>query len=145
MSVSEAELKTLRQEFEGGWIDDDETKAVINHVYNDFGYLLDPHTAVAYGVGMNRHRQGLDEGRHTVVMATAHPYKFPPVICEALALRQSDDPFDMLADISSVTGIALPKPLADLKDKPVRFSDSIDKEDMKKAVLAFVDAIAAKH
>ena len=30
MSVSEAELKTLRQEFEGGWIDDDETKAVIN-------------------------------------------------------------------------------------------------------------------
>lgn len=145
MSVSEAELKTLRQEFEGGWIDDDETKAVINHVYNDFGYLLDPHTAVAYGVGMNRHRQGLNEGRHTVVMATAHPYKFPPVICEALALRQSDDPFDMLADISSVTGIALPKPLADLKDKPVHFSDSIDKEDMKKAVLAFVDAIAAKH
>lgn len=92
MSVSADELKTLRQEFEGGWIDDDETKAVINHVYNDFGYLLDPHTAVAYGVGMNRHRQGLDEGRHTVIMATAHPYKFPPVICEALALRQSDDP-----------------------------------------------------
>ena len=145
MSVSADELKTLRQEFEGGWIDDDETKAVINHVYNDFGYLLDPHTAVAYGVGMNRHRQGLDEGRHTVIMATAHPYKFPPVICEALALRQSDDPFDMLADISSVTGIALPKPLADLKNKPVRFSDSIDKEDMKKAVLSFVDAIAAKH
>ena len=87
------------------------TEAVINHVYNDFGYLLDPHTAVAYGVGMNRHRLGLDEGRHTVIMATAHPYKFPPVISAALALRESADPFDTLVDISSVTGIALPKPL----------------------------------
>ena len=141
MAVSADELAALRADFEGGWIDDDETKAVINHVYNDYGYLLDPHTAVAYGVYLNRHKQGLDKGRHTVIMATAHPYKFPPVICEALALPQHDDPFAMLAEISSVTGIALPAPLADLKDKPVRFHDSIQKEDMKQAVLSFVDQI----
>ena len=120
MAVSADELAQLRREFEGGWIDDGETEAVINHVYNDYGYLLDPHTAVAYGVYMNRRRQGLCEGRHTVVMATAHPYKFPPVICQALAL---------------------PKPLAELRNKPVRFGSSIEKEDMKQAVLAFVDAI----
>lgn len=93
---------------------------------------------------MNRHRLGLDEGRHTVVMATAHPYKFPPVISAALALRESADPFDTLVDISSVTGIALPKPLADLKHKPVRFKESIDKEAMKQAVLSFVDDISSK-
>ena len=144
MRVTPEELQALRQDFEGGWIGDEETEAVINHVYNDFGYLLDPHTAVAYGVGMNRHRLGLDEGRHTVVMATAHPYKFPPVISAALALRESADPFDTLVDISSVTGIALPKPLADLKHKPVRFKDSIDKEAMKQAVLSFVDDISSK-
>lgn len=141
MAVSKEELETLQKEFEGGWIDDEETEAVINHVYNDYGYLLDPHTAVAYGVYMKRRRQGLCEGRHTVIMATAHPYKFPPVVCKSLALPEHDDAFDELLEISNVTGIALPKPLAELKNKPVRFGDSIQKEDMKTAVLSFVDAI----
>lgn len=142
MAVSPQELADLTESFEGGWIDDDETEAVINHVYNDFGYLLDPHTAVAYGVFMNRHKQGLDAGRHTVIMSTAHPYKFPPVICKALALQQQDDPFDMLLEIGSVTGMALPKPLADLRNKPVRFSQAIEKEQMKQAVLSFADEIS---
>lgn len=144
MAVSKDELKALQEDFIGGWIDDDETEAVINHVYNDFGYLLDPHTAVAYGVYLNRHKQGLDQGRHTVIMATAHPYKFPPTIVKALALQAYDDPFDELKEISILTGMALPKPLAELQHKPVRFHDAIAKEDMKQAVLSFVDTIQAK-
>lgn len=142
MAVSADELAELRSGFAGGWIDDGETEAVINHVFNDFGYLLDPHTAVAYGVFMNRHKQGLDEGRHTVIMSTAHPYKFPPTICKALALPQAADPFDMLRTIQGVTSMALPKPLSALQNKPIRLSDSIQKEDMKQAVLSFVDTIA---
>ncbi len=144
MAVSPKMLAELSSDFEGGWIDDDETKKVINHVYNDCGYLLDPHTAVAYGVYLNRRRQGLTEGRHTVVMATAHPYKFPDVICRALALRQREDSFAMLEDIGSVTGIALPKPLAELREKPIRFENIVQKEEMKQAVLDFVDAIHRK-
>lgn len=144
MAVSAEELKSLREEFSGGWIDDDETRAVINHVYNDFGYLLDPHTAVAYGVYLNRRKQGLAQ-RHTVIMATAHPYKFPPVICDALALGQKDNPFDMLETIASCTGIYLPKALAELEMKPVRFANTMEKEEMKQAVLSFVDAIHAEH
>ena len=141
MAVSKEALQTLQDEFVGGWIDDAETEAVINHVYNDFGYLLDPHTAVAYGVYLNRHKQGLDAGRHTVIMATAHPYKFPPTIVKALALTPYADPFDELKEISILTGMALPKPLLELQKKPVRFSNAIAKEDMKQAVLSFVDTI----
>ena len=141
MAVSKEALQTLQEEFVGGWIDDAETEAVINHVYNDFGYLLDPHTAVAYGVYLNRHKQGLDAGRHTVIMATAHPYKFPPTIVKALALTPYADPFDELKEISILTGMALPKPLLELQKKPVRFSNAIAKEDMKQAVLSFVDTI----
>lgn len=144
MAVTTESLKILRKDFAGGWINDAETRAVINHVYNDYGYLLDPHTAVAYGVYLNRHKQGVGSSRHTIIMSTAHPYKFPPVICEALALKTAADPFDMLTDIGAVTGIALPKPLADLQNKPVRFSDAIPKEEMKQAVLSFVDSISQK-
>jgi threonine synthase len=139
MAVSAEQLAALKEDFAGGWIDDDETKAVINHVYNDFAYLLDPHTAVAFGVYLNTRGQG--KCRHTVIMSTAHPYKFPPAICDSLALEKGDDPFAMLAAISECTGIQLPKPLAALKNKELRFTDSIEKEDMKQAVLDFVDAV----
>ena len=50
----------------------------------------------------------------------------------------------MLLGIGSVTGMALPKPLADLRNKPVRFSQAIEKEQMKQAVLSFVDEISKK-
>lgn len=141
MAVSPQELAELRQDFCGGWIDDEETKAVINHVYNDFGYLLDPHTAVAYGVYLNRKKVQADGSRHAVIMSTAHPYKFPPVICDALALEKSDDPYAMLSTIADCTGMSLPKSLSDLQNKPVRFGGSIEKETMKQAVLDFVDVI----
>jgi threonine synthase len=144
MAVSPEQLAALQKDFSGGWIDDVETKAVINHVYNDFGYLLDPHTAVAYGVYLNqRHLPDRQGSRHTVIMATAHPFKFPPVICQALALEQPADPYAMLAQISDCTGMSLPGPLAELQRKPVRFGDSINKEDMKEAVLSFVDTISS--
>lgn len=144
MQVSPEELAALQAEFSGDWIDDDETKAVINHVFNDFGYLMDPHTAVACGVYMNFHKEGRLP-HHTVVMSTAHPYKFPPVLCQALALPASDDPFTMLATVSEVTNIALPQPLADLRQKPVRFADTIEREAMKDAVLSFVDTISDRQ
>ena len=51
----------------------------------------------------------------------------------------------MLQSISSLTGIALPEPLAALQQKPVRFADSIEKEDMKQAVLSFIDDISKKQ
>lgn len=145
MAVSQDELKALQEDFAGGWIDDEETEAVISHVYNDFGYLMDPHTAVACGVYMNRHKKGLDQGRHTIIMSTAHPYKFPPTIVKALALTAYDDPFDELKEIALLTGISLPAPLAELEKKPVRFEQAIPKEEMKQAVLDFVDVIASKQ
>ena len=67
-----------------------------------------------------------------------------PSICQALALPKHDDAFDELLEIADVTGMALPKPLAELRNKPVRFGSSIAKEDMKQAVLAFVDAIHSR-
>ena len=73
MAVSAEELAQLRREFEGGWIDDGETEAVINHVYNDYGYPSGPPYGRSYGVYMNRRRQGLCEGRHTVAMARPIP------------------------------------------------------------------------
>lgn len=140
LSVSETEKKQIDGQFAGVYCNDEETKAIIEQVYNSYGYLLDPHTAVAFGAYMKElHVHPEDGARHTVIAATAHPFKFPPVICQALDIREGDTPYDSLENISAVTGVAFSKPLEALKDKELRFTKVIDKENMRHEILDFID------
>lgn len=139
MSVPEALLKKIDLTFAGDWIDDEETKNVINYAYNDETYLMDPHTAVAYGVYLKRKRQGLVSGRHTVIMSTAHPYKFPPAMCRALGLPVDENPFDSLERLTALSGIGIPYSLKRLQDLPLRFTETVDKSEMKRTVTKFID------
>ena len=45
-------------------------------------------------------------------------------------------------NISAVTGVGFPKQLEALRNKPLRFTKSIDKENMKQEILDFVDTFA---
>ena len=139
MSVPEGLLKKIDLTFAGDWIDDEETKNVINYAYNDETYLMDPHTAVAYGVYLKRKRQGLVSGRHTVIMSTAHPYKFPPAMCRALGVPVDENPFDSLERLTALSGIGIPYPLKRLQDLPLRFTETVDKSEMKRTVTKFID------
>ena len=58
---------------------DDEVRATIQRVYDERGYLLDPHSAIAY-LGLTR--SGVDRRRRRlgVFLATAHPAKFHEVV-----------------------------------------------------------------
>ena len=49
LSVNEEEFKRVQANFSGAYVNDEETKAIIEQVYNSYGYLMDPHTAVAMG------------------------------------------------------------------------------------------------
>ncbi|MCG6987337.1 MAG: threonine synthase [Gemmatimonadetes bacterium] len=72
----------LRGDVRGVARDDDETRACIGDVYRRTGRLLDPHTAVAWSAMDEVSAAGVD-GSPRVVLATAHPAKFPAVVEEA--------------------------------------------------------------
>jgi threonine synthase len=55
------------------------TLETIRRFWKDFGYLLDPHTAVGVHVGL----QHLDETAPMICLATAHPAKFGSAIEQA--------------------------------------------------------------
>jgi threonine synthase len=63
------------REFTAGWADDTDIVETIRDVRRKHGYLLDPHTATAWHVG-SAHQSH----RPQLVVATAHPAKFPDVI-----------------------------------------------------------------
>ena len=52
LTVNEEEFCRVKANFAGAYVDDEETKAIIEQVYNSYGYVMDPHTAVAMGAYM---------------------------------------------------------------------------------------------
>ncbi len=100
--LSERAFARLRAEFSAARADDEETKATIKKCYGETGELLDPHTAVGLCAG-NKSRR--DEKSPLVVLATAHPAKFPVAVEEACNIHP-----------------ALPARLADLFKRPEKFA-----------------------
>ena len=130
LTVNEEEFSRVKANFSGAYVDDEETKAIIEQVYNSYGYVMDPHTAVAMGAYMKELEKHPEDGaRHTI-------------ICEALDIKVGDTPYESLDNISAVTGVAFPKQLEALKSKPLRFTKAIDKENMKQEILDFVDTFS---
>ena len=78
-SVSQGALEALRESFDSGRCDEDETRATIREAWAGMGELLCPHSAVGVKVA--------EEQRHTgtpmITLATAHPAKFPAAVEEA--------------------------------------------------------------
>lgn len=58
---------------------DKEIPSLIKKVYKKDGYVVDPHTACGFSWAPK-------EGEQTVVLATAHPAKFPDTIREAIGV-----------------------------------------------------------
>lgn len=77
-------LADARQLFDGARFDDTETGAVIGDVHAKTGMLIDPHTAV--GVAAARAKPESDD-TPMVVLATAHPAKFPDAVEQASGVR----------------------------------------------------------
>jgi threonine synthase len=77
------DLGKLQRDITSVSIGDDETLTEMRRTYERCGYVLDPHTAV----GVAAARRILQSGslaEPTIVVATAHPAKFPEVVAKAL-------------------------------------------------------------
>ena len=103
ISLSDSALSEARGLFASCCVDDEKTARGIAEVFEQTGYLMDPHTAI--GVVAARSCD-LDDGQVPwVTLATAHPAKFPEAI-----------------EASKVPATAeLPAHLADLFERPEAF------------------------
>jgi threonine synthase len=77
-------LEAIRRDLAGSRHDDHEVRATIRRVYEERGYLLDPHSAIAY-MGLKsyvRSNAASGSGRTPpgIFLATAHPAKFDEIV-----------------------------------------------------------------
>ena len=69
------DVEAMRRVVRGSRWSDEATVQTIRAVYERHGYVLDPHTAVAYSA-WHEYRKAAGDGHPGVVLATAHPAKF---------------------------------------------------------------------
>ena len=84
LEVGANALGGVRALFDAGRLDDPGTLQAIADANRHFGETLDPHTAVGYDVGQQHRR---DPKVPMIVLATAHPAKFPDAVQKATGVR----------------------------------------------------------
>ncbi len=115
--------------FAAGFCDDDMTKATINKLFKEQNYLCDTHTAVGVKVYYD-YREQTGDTTPTVIASTANPFKFSKAVLEAVQGDTGNlDEFAMVERLAEVTGKECPAPLANLRNKEVRFT-SVCKKDI---------------
>lgn len=125
-------LKQLQTDFGFGYATDEAVADVIQKVYQEEGYVLDPHTAVAYQVMLSNPSSPYPK----VVLATASPYKFTKSVAQALKLPlTTKDEFSMIEELEKATGEKAPQNLKAVKNLPIRHQTCIEKVEMKNYVL----------
>jgi len=129
--------REMDQLFWADYCSDEKTKKLIYATYRKYGYLIDPHTAVAFDV-LNHYRHDTGDNTPAIVVSTASPYKFADSVLDALGQRGQEQGLALIDQLSAATGTAPPKPLLELKGKLGRFDRVIYKEEMPKAVWEFL-------
>jgi threonine synthase len=111
-------VEAMRRDIVGSRHDDDEVRATIRRVYEERGYLLDPHSAIAY-LGLKAHAHGAPG----IFLATAHPAKFIEIVGPIIGL--TDDQRQQIT----------PEPLAHALAQPRRLMPLVGTLDAVKAVI----------
>ncbi|MBQ8807894.1 MAG: threonine synthase [Clostridia bacterium] len=139
-TVSDEIKNEISQSFYGGCADDDACAETIKKTYEKFGYVTDTHTAVAVSVH-NEYVEETGDETKTIIASTASPFKFNGAVLAALDkdLQTAElDEFRLLEKLASDYELRVPKSLASLEEKEVRFEVVCDKNQMKAVINEFL-------
>ena len=132
--ISEEVKIKLKDEFYGGFCDDANTKQTIKNVFDEYNYLIDPHTAVAFNV-YDRYVMQTKDNTKTIIASTASPYKFAKDVLDSIDESAGENIFGQVDQLSKITKTQIPKPILDLRRKSIKFNRVISKSEMKNYVL----------
>jgi len=139
-TVSEEIKKEISDNFYGDFADDEKCAETIRNTYEKFRYVTDTHTAVAVAVHNDYVEKTGDETK-TIIASTASPFKFNGAVLSALqgegAVSEFDE-FRLLEKLANDYELRVPKSLASLEEKEIRFEVVCDKNQMKAVVNEFL-------
>lgn len=123
----------IAKDFSAGCASEEEAFSALLRVFERTGTLIDTHTAVAQAV-----YDRAKDGTVSVVLSTASPYKFPQDVLFAVEPGKTppSDGFEAAEALSKRTKTEIPGQILALREAPVRFTGSCEKDQMEKALFS---------
>lgn len=132
------EMKGALKDFYGNYADEAETAAEIKRLYEDCGYVIDTHTAVASAV----YRKYVEEtGDHTktVIASTASPFKFTRSVMNAIDGKyDAMGDFELVDELSRIANVRVPQAIEEIRTAPVLHDTQCEAAEMKDTVKKFL-------
>ncbi len=136
-SITE-DMKAELADFIGDYATEKETAKRIKDLYQDTGYVIDTHTAVASAV-YEKYKTLSQDTTTTVVVSTASPFKFTGSVMEALG-EDSDltDDFEKVDRLSEIANVKVPNAVEEIRNAEILHDTVCEVNEMEKVVLDFL-------
>ncbi len=131
------EMQAELSDFYGNYASEEEAAAAIKALYENCGYVIDTHTAVASAV-YGKYKADTQDVTKTVIASTASPYKFTRSVMEAMGEDCAMDDFALADGLSLLSKVPVPAAVEEIRTAPVLHTKVCDKEEMKAAVKQFL-------
>ena len=132
------QMKAQLADFYGNYADESETAARIKEMYDNTGYVLDTHTAVASAV-YKKYMEDTKDNAVTVIASTASPFKFTRYVMNAIDNKyDAMSDFELVDELSKIGDIAVPKAIDEIRTAPIVHDNVCDKMQMKAVVKSFL-------
>ncbi len=128
--VSDKIKKEINNHFYAGCVFESDTENTIKETFENCGYLLDTHTAVAYKA-LEDYKKETKDKTVSIIMSTASPYKFSGSVYESLYGKSDKNEFEIMDELFKKTGVSIPDNLKGLKNKKVIHTVVCEKEEME--------------
>ena len=132
------EMREKLTDFVGGYASEEECFAMIKALYDEFGYVIDTHTAVA-AAAYKKYRKETNDQTKTIIASTASPYKFTRSVMKVIDRKyDSMEDFALVDELSKLSNTSVPKAIEEIRTAPVLHDTVCEKDEMKEVVKKFL-------
>ncbi len=132
------EMRAQLSGFYGNYASEEETAAAIKKIYEDCGYIIDTHTAVASAV-FHKYQADTKDQTKTVIASTASPFKFTRSVMTAINPEYDKmDDFELADELSKIGRVKIPRAIEEIRNAPVLHDVVCEVEDMLEVVKEFL-------
>lgn len=136
------QMKEQLADFYGNYADEKETARRIKEMYENTGYVLDTHTAVASAV-YKKYVKETDDTSLTVIASTASPFKFTRNVMNAIDEKyDAMSDFELVDELSKIGNVAVPNAIEEIRTAPILHNTVCDKTEMKAVVERFLGIVS---
>jgi len=133
------DMKALLKDFYANYASEADTSAEIKRVYDDCGYVLDTHTAVASAVYGKYVEETKDEAK-AVIASTASPFKFARSVMNSIDSKyDSLTDFELVDELSKIANVTIPNAIEEIRNANILHKTVCEVEDMPKTVCDFLN------